>query len=121
MPKWQRFYKVSKRVMDDISTVAGAFALDCGVDGRVQRLRAAYGGIGATPVRAVEVEARAMGRPWNAETLALLAPEIDRVGTPMSDHRGSAAYRRAVARKLFERFFVETSGLEHALRAEVRP
>ncbi|HEX4445156.1 MAG TPA: FAD binding domain-containing protein, partial [Polyangiaceae bacterium] len=28
LPKVQRFYKVSKRVMDDISTVAGAFALD---------------------------------------------------------------------------------------------
>jgi xanthine dehydrogenase small subunit len=108
MPKWQRFYKVSKRVMDDISTVAAAFGLDRAGDGRVVRLRAAYGGIAATPLRASEVERLAVGRPWTADTITLLTAALEGIGTPMSDHRGSAAYRRAVAGKLLERFFDET-------------
>jgi xanthine dehydrogenase small subunit len=118
-PKWQRFYKVSKRVLDDISTVAGAFALDLGRDGHVERLRVAFGGIAATPVRALAAERLAVGRPWSAETVALLAPEIDAIGTPMTDHRGSAAYRRLVPRKLLERFLFETGGAQ-AVTPEVR-
>jgi len=118
-PRWQRFYKVSKRVMDDISTVAGAFALDRDSDGKVERLRVAYGGIAATPLRARAVERMAVGRPWTGETIALLARVLEGVGTPMSDHRGSGAYRRAVAGKLLERFFFETS--EGPRAAEVRP
>jgi xanthine dehydrogenase small subunit len=109
-PRRQRFYKVSKRVMDDISTVAGAFALDLDEQGRVHRLRVAYGGIAATPVRAVSVEERAAGKAWDAATLAELLEETKGVGTPMDDHRGSAAYRRAMAGRLLEKFFHETTG-----------
>jgi xanthine dehydrogenase small subunit len=108
LPKWQRFYKVSKRVLDDISTVAGAFALDVGPDG-VERLRVAYGGIAATPVRATAVEKLAQGRPWTKETLAVLLDGLEGLGTPQSDARGSAAYRSAMTGKLLERFFVETT------------
>ena len=55
-PAIQRFYKVSKRMLDDISTVAAAFALDLTPDGRVARARIAYGGIAATPIRATALE-----------------------------------------------------------------
>jgi xanthine dehydrogenase small subunit len=109
MPKWQRFYKVSKRVLDDISTVAGAFALDLGPDATVAKLRAAYGGIAATPLRAIALEERAQGLPWTRETLALLLDEVRKVGTPMTDARGSAAYRAAMPGNLLQRFFHETS------------
>jgi len=34
---------------------------------------------------------------------------VRQVGTPMTDARGSAAYRAAMAGKLLERFFHETS------------
>jgi xanthine dehydrogenase small subunit len=113
LPAVQRFYKVSKRVLDDISTVAGAFALDLHDDGRVRRLRAAYGGVAATPLRAYAVEERACGKPWSAETLALLLRELDGFGTPMTDHRGTGDYRRAMIGKLLEKFCAET-----AFRAE---
>jgi xanthine dehydrogenase small subunit len=115
LPKVQRFYKVSKRVMDDISTVAGAFALDRARDGTVERLRIAFGGIAAVPLRASPVERLAQGRSWTPETLALLLEELKAVGTPMSDHRGSAMYRRAVAGGLLEKFFFETAGETGAL------
>jgi xanthine dehydrogenase small subunit len=109
-PKLQRFYKVSKRVLDDISTVAAAFALDLAADGRVHRLRIAYGGIAATPIVAQAAEELAVGRPWDAETVELLAESVGGLGTPMSDHRGSAAYRRAMTVSLLRKFFDDTTG-----------
>jgi xanthine dehydrogenase small subunit len=108
LPAHQRFYKVSKRVLDDISTVAAAFTLDL-ADGQVQRLRVAYGGIAATPLRAPALEELARGQPWNAATLERLRAASAEVGTPLDDHRGSAAYRRAMVRRLLDRFFAETS------------
>jgi xanthine dehydrogenase small subunit len=115
MPKVQRFYKVSKRVMDDISTVAGAFALDLTGDQRIERLQIAFGGVAATPIRAFAAEQLAVGRPWNHETCTQLAAQLVTLGSPMSDHRGSAEYRRAMLGRLFEKFFAETaSGAEAA-------
>jgi xanthine dehydrogenase small subunit len=108
----QRFYKVSKRMLDDISTVAAAFALDLDASGRVERLSVAYGGIAATPIRALDVERLARGKPWSRTTLAGLLAQAETVGTPQADQRGSAAYRRAMTGRLLEKFFVETAGAE---------
>jgi xanthine dehydrogenase small subunit len=110
LPAVQRFYKVSKRVLDDISTVAAAFALDLSADRRVRRLRVAYGGIAATPLRALGVEAAAQGRSWTRDTVALLiaASAREGLGSPITDHRGSADYRRAMISKLLEKFFADT-------------
>ena len=71
-PAVQRFYKVSKRVLDDISTVAAAFAVDVAADGRVERARIAYGGIAATPIRATAIEDAIAGQPWTLETASVL-------------------------------------------------
>jgi xanthine dehydrogenase small subunit len=100
---------VSKRVLDDISTVAAAFALDLTPDGRVRRLHAAYGGIAATPIRASAVEAAAAGRPWMRETIDALLPIAATIGTPLSDLRGTADYRRAMVGRLLEKLFAETA------------
>jgi len=108
LPAVQRFYKVSKRVLDDISTVAGAFALDLGPDRRVQRLRIAYGGVAPTPVRAAAAEARALGQPWTRDTAMAVLRELDAVGSPIDDHRGSAAYRRRMMGRLLEKLAFET-------------
>lgn len=107
-PRWSRFYKVAKRAVDDISTVAAAFALDLHPDGTVARLRIAYGGVAATPLRAATVEERAIGRPWTQATLGMLIEALAEVGTPLDDHRGSAAYRRALMGRLLEKFWLET-------------
>ena len=109
LPPLQRFYKVSKRVMDDISSVAAAFALELDAAGRVVRLRAAYGGIAAVPLRALELERLARGRVWDAGTLHVLQRAAASLGTPLSDHRASAAYRRAMVGSLLARFFAETA------------
>jgi xanthine dehydrogenase small subunit len=113
-PRIQRFYKASKRALDDISTVAAAFALDLTSDGSVERLRIAYGGIAATPLRATAVEQLALGKPWDRTTMARLLAELAQLGTPMADFRGSAEYRRALIGRLFEKFFAETASLAEA-------
>lgn len=102
--------------MDDISSVAAAFALDLDASGRVERLRVAYGGIAAVPLRALELERWAVGRAWNEVTIGELKVAASQLGTPLSDHRASAAYRRAMIGNLLERFYVETS--QHAEAAE---
>lgn len=108
-PTHAHFYKVSKRVLDDISTVAAAFALELDGDGAITRARLAYGGVAATPVRARAAEDALVGRAWTRETVAALAPILTSAFTPMSDHRGSADYRRAMTTRLFEKFFHETT------------
>lgn len=108
-PALQRFYKVSKRVLDDISTVAAAFALELAPDRSVRRLRAAYGGVAPTPLRAFELEQLVQGRAWDQDTCALACAKLKTLATPIGDHRGSAPYRAALVVKLFEKFFAESS------------
>jgi xanthine dehydrogenase small subunit len=106
-PAQQRFYKVSKRKLDDISTVAGAFALSLR-EGRIETLRVAYGGVAATPLYAHQLADIAQGRVWDDETLQLLLAALEPLATPLSDQRGSAAYRKAMMGRLLEKFWVET-------------
>lgn len=108
LPDFQRFYKVSKRVLDDISTVAGAFALSLDAQGNVAHFGVGFGGVAATPLGASSLERLARGKPWNESTLALLLSEAETLGTPQSDLRGSAQYRRAMLGKLLEKFFHES-------------
>src|SRR6185436_3900836 len=93
LPQLIRFYKVAKRRMDDISTVAAAIAIDRDSAGRVTRARLAFGGVAATPLRLADAEAAAHGQLWNDAAVERLQQVIGRTLKPMSDHRGSAAYR----------------------------
>jgi xanthine dehydrogenase small subunit len=108
LPAIQRFYKVSKRALDDISTVAGAFALTLDGEGKVTRFGVGFGGVAATPLAAPSLERLALGRAWDQATLALLLAEATQLGTPQTDFRGSADYRRAMLPKLVEKFFYES-------------
>ncbi|MFF5973402.1 xanthine dehydrogenase small subunit [Streptomyces sp. NPDC012769] len=89
------FHKIAKRRFDDISSVAVAFALDV-EGGIVRKARIGLGGVAATPIRALATEAALEGRPWTAETVEAAEPVLRAEGTPMSDHRASAAYRSAM-------------------------
>jgi xanthine dehydrogenase small subunit len=101
-------YKVSKRFDQDISTVIGAFLLER-QGGKVSRLRAAYGGMAARAMRAAKLEAAIGGRPWTPTWLADIDAVLARDFTPLSDHRGGAAYRLRAAAGLLRRFQHETT------------
>jgi xanthine dehydrogenase small subunit len=106
-PRFTRFYKVSKRILDDIAIVSAAFALRVHDDGRIAQLDLAYGGVAATPLALPEVAALAVDQPFNDATCERLCGALAQVATPLSDHRGSAAYRRVLMPRLFEKFWVE--------------
>jgi xanthine dehydrogenase small subunit len=108
LPAVVRFYKVAKRRLDDISTVAVAMALDRDRSGRVRRARFAFGGVAATPLLAVEAEQAILGQVWNENAVERVQEVLSRVLAPMSDHRGSKEYRREVAKSLVEKFWWES-------------
>ena len=84
------FHKIAKRRFDDISSVAIGFALEV-EDGVVTRARIGLGGVAATPIRALATEAALEGRPWTLETAQAAADVLRGEGTPIDDHRASAA------------------------------
>jgi xanthine dehydrogenase small subunit len=59
-------------------------------------------------LRLVEAEAAASGQTWNEAAVRRLQQIIGRTLTPMSDHRGSAAYRLEVSKSLVEKFWWES-------------
>lgn len=89
------FHKIAKRRFDDISSVAIGFALDV-EDGVVTRARIGLGGVAAMPIRALATEAALEGRPWTLGTARAAADVLRGEGTPIDDHRASAAYRAAM-------------------------
>lgn len=113
LPTTTRFYKVCKRKVDDISTVAFAFALELEADpvglNTVKSIRIGLGGVAATPVRAYKTEAALVGKPWDERNVRLASDIIKTEFQPIDDHRGSSAYRVAMLGKLLEKAFAETS------------
>ena len=107
LPKVVRFYKVAKRRLDDISTVAAAMAID-GPPALVSRARFAFGGVAATPIRLADAEAAVEGNAWDEQAVARVQGVLDRTLTPLTDHRGSKEYRLAIAKSLVEKFWWET-------------
>jgi xanthine dehydrogenase small subunit len=110
LPAHLAFYKAAKRAVDDISTVAAAFALDLDARGRVTRARAAYGGVAATPLLAGEFQLALRGRVWNPSAVRAAQEAVGAAIAPISDHRGSASYRLAIAQSLIEKFWWQTRG-----------
>lgn len=108
LPSLSKFYKVSKREQDDISTVAAAFALQ--IDGdTVSEARLCFGGVAATPVRASAAEAQLVGKAWDRANVDAAMPLLESAFKPMSDQRGSQEYRGRMVTKLFEKFWFETA------------
>jgi xanthine dehydrogenase small subunit len=107
LPQQVRFFKAAKRRMDDISTIAAGFALNVDDSGRVLHARLAYGGVAPVPVRAIEAEESLLGRPWDENAVRRTHEILERSLKPINDHRGSAAYRMALAQTLVEKFWWE--------------
>ncbi len=110
LPTVQRFEKVAKRVLDDISTVAAGFGLWLDAQGRIERARLAYGGVAERPARALEAEEALRGERPSPALAERVAPLLHAAFEPLDDHRGSAAYRRAMVVRLLEKLFWELSG-----------
>ena len=80
----------------------------------MRRARIGLGGVAATPIRALRTEAALTGQPWDEQTVRRAADVMAEEGTPMDDHRASAAYRSAMLRQALLKLYAE-----HATDTEV--
>lgn len=101
--------KLSRRFDSDISAVCGAFALTV-ENGVIVRSRVAFGGMAATPRRAAACEAALAGQPFTLATIEAAAEALRADFTPLTDVRGSAAYRLEAAGNLLRRLWLREQG-----------
>jgi xanthine dehydrogenase small subunit len=101
--------KLSKRFDSDISAVLGAFRLRV-TGGQIEEARIAFGGMAATPCRARACEAALTGQPFTLASMEAAAEALRTDYAPLSDMRGTAAYRIDVAANLLLRFWHQTQG-----------
>jgi len=102
-------YKVSKRREMDISTASAGMRVVLDPSGHVADIVLAYGGLSARPAqRAARTEAALRGQPWTEASVTAALPHLDDDYQPIDDLRGSAAYRRLLARNLLLGFFHES-------------
>ena len=105
-----RCYKISKRFDQDISALLGAFRFRIRRS-RVADARIAFGGMAATPKRAVATERAVAGlRLRHPASWAPAAHALAEDFSPIGDHRASAGYRMRVARSLLLKALAEIAG-----------
>ncbi len=103
-----RIYKITKRQDLDISTFTAAFLLKRSGN-TVDSIRIAYGGVGPTVLRLTDVETWLAGRAIDEETFTEAGDRAAAIVAPISDVRGSAAYRARLAANIFVKFFNDLS------------
>ncbi len=103
-------YKISKRFDEDITAVLGAFRIAV-EGGRITSARVAFGGMAATPKRALAVERQLIGADVDDSAVWRSAAEqVSNDFTPLTDMRASAEYRLDVAGNLVIKTLAEISG-----------
>ena len=104
-----RSYKVSKRREMDISTLSACFSLQKNTENNtVDKIILAYGGMAATPKRALLCEEFLKGKKWTKETIDMAIPILRNEFRPLSDARSGEKFRTIVAGNLLQGFFNET-------------
>ena len=110
--------KLSRRFDSDISAVCGAFALTLR-DGVIAEARVAFGGMAATPRRASACEAALTGASFSQATIARAVAALREDFAPLTDVRGSAAYRHEAAGNLLWRLWHREQGEPVSVREAV--
>jgi carbon-monoxide dehydrogenase medium subunit len=106
------FLKFLPRTADDYATVSAAAVVTLDRAKRIfTDVRIALGSVGTTPIRAREAEAVLRGQPVKADALREAAEKAKEAVDPVSDFRGSAAYKKEMAGVFVRR------ALEKALQA----
>lgn len=104
-----RLYKVTRRRDLDISAFGAAIRLK--TDGhRISTARIAYGGVAPTVVRLPRTEAFLEGSELTEATFATAGEHARAEVKPISDVRGSAAYRAQLAENILLKFYREIAG-----------
>lgn len=99
-------YKVSKRLDDDISAVCAAFSIQL-ENGVVADVRLGFGGMAATPARALHAEQALKGQLFTEQGIKTAQQALAQDFSPIDDVRASGAYRLQVAQNLLLRAVME--------------
>jgi carbon-monoxide dehydrogenase medium subunit len=92
------YLKFLPRTADDYATVGVAAAVRLNPStGLCEECRLAMGCVASTPVRATEAEALVRGQQLTPELARAAGAAAQQVTDPISDTRGSAEYKRAMA------------------------
>ncbi|HEY2988284.1 MAG TPA: xanthine dehydrogenase family protein subunit M [Candidatus Binatia bacterium] len=92
------FLKFLPRTADDYATVSAAAVVTLDRTKKIfSEVRIALGSVGTTPIRARAAEAVLRGQPVKAEALREAGEKAKQAVDPISDFRGSAAYKREMA------------------------
>jgi carbon-monoxide dehydrogenase medium subunit len=105
MPKGTRatYQKFLPRTHDDYATVSVAATLRVDADGHCDHVRVALGGVAGVPVHARAVEDALRGEDLTDQRIADAAALVLDLVDPPDDARGSASYKRRMARVWTER------------------
>ncbi len=92
------YLKFLPRTADDYATVSAATVLTLDKTKKtIADVRIALGSVGVTPIRATEAESVLRGQPLKAEAFAEAGEKAKAAVDPVSDFRGSAAYKKDMA------------------------
>ncbi len=107
-------YKVSQRKDLDISAVNAAFRATWANAGKsmLRSIRIAYGGVAATPLRARKTEAFLTGKTLSTDLLHQAFHSLHGEMTPLSDLRGTDAFRRVLVENLLAKFLREHTAIQ---------
>ncbi len=114
MPAGSRlaYKKFLPRTEDDYATVSVAVRLGVDPDGKCKDIRIGLGALAVTPLRAKAVEKALLGQKLTEKSIkeaaALVRDEVD----PLDDVRGSAGYKREMARVWTERTIASLAGIK---------
>lgn len=100
------FEKVSKRTYLDIASVNSAIYLET-EETLIKTCRISCGGVAAVPLFLRETSAFLSGKDITAETLKQANDVLQQEISPISDVRGSEAYKRLLARQLLYAHFLK--------------
>jgi xanthine dehydrogenase FAD-binding subunit len=99
------FEKVGNRNADAIAKVGFAGYIRLNGDG-IEDVRFAFGAVGPTMVRSVDIEKMLLGRtiPLTDSDIAQVVAAFDKIIKPIDDQRSTALYRKTVALNLLRYF-----------------
>jgi carbon-monoxide dehydrogenase medium subunit len=92
----ETYLKFLPKTADDYATVSVAATMRLEKDGRIADVRLVLGAVGPTPLRLRKVEDAMRGQATDrlGEAIAMVPEQVE----PLDDARGSAAYKREMAR-----------------------
>ena len=99
-------YKISKRIDDDISSVCASFNLAI-VNKKIKNIKIAYGGMAATPKRAVYCEKILLNSNFSEDIILKAQKSLEKDFQPIDDMRASKDYRVEIAKNLLTKCFAE--------------